>query len=361
MMVIEDEIRAIEEEIKKTPYNKATQHHIGKLKAKLAKLRDEAIKRASKKSHHGGYSVKKTGDATVVLVGPPSVGKSTLLNKFTNATSEVAAYDFTTLDVIPGAMEIQGAKIQLIDVPGLIEGASIGKGRGKEVISVVRTADMILLLTTVFEVERLELIEHELYNAGIRLNLDPPDVRIIKKDRGGIRINRTPIVQFDETLIKTVLSEYKIHNADIIIREDLTIDRLIDAILANRLYIPSLRIINKIDLVDRREIEQLRTIPNAVLISAETGEGLEELKKRIFRGLGFIHIYMKPPGKKADMEHPLIIKSGATVADVADKIHRDLKRSFKYAQVWGRSAKHEGQRIGLTHTLVDGDILRIVS
>lgn len=361
MMAIEDEIREIEEEIKKTPYNKATQHHIGKLKAKLSRLRDEAVKRASKKSHHGGYSVKKTGDATVVLVGPPSVGKSTLLNQFTNAVSEVAPYDFTTLDVIPGAMEIYGAKIQLLDVPGLIEGASMGKGRGKEVISVVRSADMILLLTTVFEVERLYAIEEELYNAGIRLNLQPPDVRIVKRDRGGIRINRTPNVTLDDDVIKAVLEEYKIHNADIILREDVTIDRLIDAILSNRRYIPSLRIINKMDLISSDELLKLKKIPNSVLISAKTGAGLKELEERIFTGLGFMRIYMKPPGKKADMQNPLIVKAGATVADVAEKIHRDFKKNFRYAQVWGRSAKHEGQRIGLSHRLSDEDILRIVS
>ncbi len=360
-MAIEDEIREIEEELKKTSYNKATQHHIGKLKAKIAKLREDIIKRASKKSHHGGYSVKKTGDATVVLVGAPSVGKSTLLNKLTNATSEVAAYDFTTLDVIPGVMDIYGAKIQLVDVPGLIEGAASGKGRGREVISVVRSADMIVLLTTVFEVERVKAIEEELYNAGVRLNLKPPEVKIVKQDRGGIRISKTPNVRLDDSLIKTVLGEYKIHNADIIIREDLGIDRLIDAILTNRIYVPSLRIINKIDLIDSRELEQFKALPNSVLISAETGKGLEELRHKIFESLGFIRIYMKPPGKRADLEKPLIIKSGATVADVTDKIHREFRRNFRYARVWGNSAKHEGQRIGPTHRLVDEDILMIVS
>ncbi len=360
-MGVEDKIREIEEELRKTPYNKATQYHIGRLKARLSRLRDEAVKRSSKKSQHNGYSVKKTGDATVVLVGPPSVGKSTILNRLTNATSEVASYDFTTLNVIPGVTEIHGAKIQLLDVPGLIEGAALGKGRGREVISVVRSADLILLVTTVFEIEQLDTLEKELYDAGIRLNIQPPDVRIIKRDRGGIRINKTPNVRMDDTLIKGVLGEYKIHNADIIIREDLTIDRLIDAILANRIYLPSIRVINKIDLIGRDELEPLRGMPDTVLISAATGEGLNDLKEMIFRGLGFIRIYMKPPGRKADLEHPLIVKTGATVADVAERIHRDLKRNFRYAQVWGSSAKHDGQRVGLTHRLADGDILRIVS
>jgi len=76
-MSLDEEITAIEDEIRKTPYNKATSHHIGKLKAKLSRLKEEVQKRASSKGGGEGYSVRKSGDATVVLVGYPSVGKST--------------------------------------------------------------------------------------------------------------------------------------------------------------------------------------------------------------------------------------------------------------------------------------------
>jgi len=119
MASIEEKIRELQEEIRRTKYNKATQHHIGRLKAKIARLREEAEARSRAKSGGGsGYAVRKSGDATVVLVGFPSVGKSTILNKLTNASSEVGAYDFTTLDVVPGVMEHRGASIQILDVPG---------------------------------------------------------------------------------------------------------------------------------------------------------------------------------------------------------------------------------------------------
>ncbi len=82
MSGLEDQIRELEEQSQKTPYNKATSKHIGRIKAKIARLRDEAVNRAMKSGGGGeGYSVKKSGDATVVLVGFPSTGKSTLLNQ----------------------------------------------------------------------------------------------------------------------------------------------------------------------------------------------------------------------------------------------------------------------------------------
>src|SRR5256886_17512484 len=114
MATLEEQIKSIEEEIQRTPYNKATQTPIGKLKAKVARLKDEQETRRLKSGGGGpSYAVKKSGNATVGLVGFPSVGKSTLLNAITDATSAVAAYDFTTLDVIPGLLEHRGAKIQV--------------------------------------------------------------------------------------------------------------------------------------------------------------------------------------------------------------------------------------------------------
>src|SRR5438552_3176144 len=160
-MAIDEQIKAVEDEIQKTPYNKATQHHIGRLKAKLARLKDEQETRRLKSGGGGpSYAVRKSGNATVGLVGFPSVGKSTLLNQITDATSAVAAYDFTTLDVIPGLMEHRGAKIQVLDMPGLIRGASKGRGRGKEVLSVARACDLILLMIDVFETHVDDLAVH---------------------------------------------------------------------------------------------------------------------------------------------------------------------------------------------------------
>ncbi len=360
-MSIQDDIQAVEDEIRKTSYNKATSHHIGRLKAKLARLRDDVQKRASAKSGGDGYSVRKSGDATVALVGFPSVGKSTLLNKLTDANSEVGAYEFTTLDVIPGVLDYKGATIQILDVPGLVRGAANGRGRGKEVISVVRNSNLVLFLLDVFQTEHYTVLMQELYDAGIRINMAPPDVVIKRKDRGGVVISTTSELDLPDDLIKAVLGEYKIHNAHVLIRENITVDQLIDVIMGNRIYIPAVTVINKVDMADETVLSGCREkFPEATFISANKGQNLEAVEDLIFDALDFIRIYMKPQGGPADMDEPMIVTDGVTVGDICDRLHRDFKRKFRYSQIWGPSAKHPGQRAGLDHLLYDGDILTVI-
>ena len=131
---IEDRIKELEERMAKTIPNKHTQKSINFIRSQLAKCRDELVRIASTKRGGGsGFGVKKSGDRQVAFIGYPSVGKSSLLNLLTegHTDSKVAAYDFTTLSAIPGMMEIEQAKIQLIDLPGIILGAASGRGRGR--------------------------------------------------------------------------------------------------------------------------------------------------------------------------------------------------------------------------------------
>ncbi|MHC1625427.1 MAG: OBG GTPase family GTP-binding protein, partial [Methermicoccaceae archaeon] len=346
MVSIEERIREIEDEIRKTPYNKATSHHIGRLKAKIARLREENEKRFSQKSSGESYAIRKGGHATAVLVGNPSVGKSTLLNALTGAKSEVAAYEFTTLKVMPGVMHYKGAEIQVLDVPGIIEGAARGRGRGREILSVVRSADIALLMVDAERPQQLDLIYRELHSAGIRLNTKRPNVTITKRPRGGINISSTVNLSLDKSVISAVLHEYRYHNADVLIREDITVDDLVDALSKRTVHLRGIIVFNKIDLCNTRELTKLRQeFPDASFISAEGNIGLEELKEKIYTELGFIRIYLKPQGKEPDMDEPLVVLHGSTVRDVCLKLHRDFIKKFRYAQVWGPSAKHEGQRV----------------
>ena len=125
---------------------------MGQLKAKLAKLRRELLSEGSGSGGGGagvGFDVARTGVATVGFVGFPSVGKSTLLSKLTGTHSEAAAYEFTTLTTVPGTIKYKGAKIQMLDLPGIIEGAKDGKGRGRQVIAVARSVNLIFLVLDV--------------------------------------------------------------------------------------------------------------------------------------------------------------------------------------------------------------------
>ncbi|MGC2440610.1 MAG: GTPase, partial [Nitrososphaeraceae archaeon] len=95
-------------------------------------------------------------------MGLPSVGKSTLLNALTNANSRTGSYQFTTLTAVPGMMEYNGSKIQILDLPGIVEGASKGRGLGRKVLSVARNADLVLMILDVFLPELLEMLINEL-------------------------------------------------------------------------------------------------------------------------------------------------------------------------------------------------------
>jgi len=211
----------------RTQKNKATSGHLGMLKAKLAKLRRELLEPAGGGGGGGGasrgdgFDVNKVGDARVGLVGFPSVGKSTLLNKLTGTFSEVAAYEFTTLTCVPGVIRYRGAKIQLLDLPGIIEGAKDGKGRGRQVISTARTCNLILIVLDCLKpLTHKRLIEHELKGFGIRLNKKPPAISFRKKERGGVALTCTAQdSKLDLDAVKAVLSEYKIHNADVHVRD----------------------------------------------------------------------------------------------------------------------------------------------
>ena len=298
----------------------------------------------------------------MALVGFPSVGKSTILNQITNAESKIGAYEFTTLEVIPGVMEYRGAQIQIFDIPGIISGAAHGRGRGREILSVARNSDLIVMVLDVFQPQHQELILEELNNIGIRPNQSPPDVRVKRRKIGGVKLDSTvPLSHMDEKSIRSILNEYGVHSADVLIREDVTMDRFIDSLDSSIVYIPLLIVVNKIDLVDALFLEKVkRKLPHALYIAADKQLNIDELKEEIFQQLELIRIYLKPQGQKADLEEPLIVRKGSTVENVARRLHRDFVRNFRHANVWGDSVKFPGQKIGLEHVLEDKDILRII-
>lgn len=349
-------IVAIEKEIREMPYHKATEHHIGRLRAKLAKLKDQVTERGNKKGGGGGFAVKQQGDATIVLIGFPSVGKSTLLNKLTNARSAVAPYEFTTVTVIPGMMGYKGAKIQILDVPGLIEGAAAGRGRGREVLSVIRGADLLLLLAQAERhEEEFRKIEEEFYKNGVRINRSAPKVSVKKMDKGGFVVRSSMKQDFDLTTVKEVAKEFGFNNAEITLREKLSFDELIDAFAKNRVYIPGLYVVNKIDLLpDKNRLNyHLIKEKDVIGISAQDGIGLDTLKEVIWEKLGLVRVYLRRSGASVDFEKPMIMRQKQTLLDVLQKIGSEFAQTKKGAKIWGPGAKYPGQEVSLSTPVRD--------
>lgn len=363
-MSIVEKIKEIENEMARTQKNKATANHLGLLKAKLAKLRRELLTPRSGSSGGGeGFDVAKTGVARIGFVGFPSVGKSTIMTKLTGTYSAVAEYEFTTLTTVPGVLHYNGAKIQILDLPGILEGAKDGRGRGKQVIAVARTCSMIYIVLDITKpIAQKKKIENELEGFGIRLNKTRPDITITKKDRGGVNIRSAcRLTHIDEDLIKTIFKEYRILNVDVMFRCDATADELIDVIEGNRVYIPAIYILNKIDNITYEELCLVSRIKDSIPVSAEKEWNLDGILEASWEKLALIRVYTKPRGKLPDYSTPVVLRENrCTIKDFCNSIHRGILAEFKNAIVWGKSVKHTPQRVGKEHVLMDEDVVQIV-
>jgi len=368
-MSVLEKIANIESEMAKTQKNKATNGHLGLLKAKLAKLRASLMAEGTKSGGGGGtiagFEVSKTGDARVGFVGFPSVGKSTLLNKMTGQESEVAAYEFTTLTCVPGIFYHKGAKIQLLDLPGIVEGAKDGRGRGKQVISTAYSCSVILVILDVMKpLMQKKKIEYELEGTGIRLNKKPPNIMLKRREKGGIAISIAPgndLVDCDIETVTDVLKEYRMLNVALRINCNATIDEIIDVIEGNRKYVPCLYVMNKIDQITIEELDIISDTPHNVPVCAHHEWNLDGLADKIWEYMGLFRIYTKPKGQIPDYTAPVILPSDrCTIADFCLRIHRSLLPQLKAALVWGSSAKHTPQRCGKTHELMDEDVVQII-
>lgn len=360
MLTIDEQIAQIEEVLRKTPHHKATNGFIGAMRAKIARLRDREIEATGKHGGGGkGFQVKKQGDATVVLVGPPSSGKSTLINRLTNAESKVAPYAFTTVTVIPGMLKYKEAYIQILDIPGLIEGAKEGRGRGREVLAVARGADLLVVMTDVERINLMPKMLAELEGAGIRINKSKPDVIIEKRAEGGLEIQSNIKQGVDRETVKEIAREYGIKNGIISLKENVSEDRLFDAFSENRVYIPAIFIMNKVDTSAESKHYKLKS--NFILnISAETGFGIQKLIDEIWNALKFVTVYLVKPDEEPGLNNPIIMKEGDNLGDVALKIGADFAESKKLVKIWGASAKFPGQEVSFETKILNGMQIRFL-
>jgi len=280
----------------------------------------------------------------------------------TNAQSKIAPYAFTTVSVIPGMMEYKNARIQILDVPGLIQGAEEGKGRGREVLSVVRGSDLLVIISEPSKTTAFDSITKALEHNGIRLNKTRPDIRIDKKMGGGIIVHSNLRQDYSTKTIKEVAQEFGVKNAEITLKERVNFEELMDAFSKNRVYVPAIYVANKSDLLDTEHKEKISSQfkESFMFISAETKDGIASLKEEFWKKLNLVSIYLVSKNEEPNTNHPMILKIGTTLKQIAEKIGADFAFSKSNAMIWGPGSKFSGQQVSLSTRAIEGMMIKFI-
>jgi ribosome-interacting GTPase 1 len=307
----QEKMKALEEMMATIPKHKGTEKMRAMLKTRMAKLKEAAQARPAGARHGPSFHVEKTGSGQVVVIGPPNSGKSRLIAGLTGAQPEVGDYPYTTRAPAPYMMKFENIKIQLIDTPPVAP-----EEVETELAELIKTADGVLLVLDLADQETPSVLENLLSKfKEKRLELatedssQPPEAgHFVKKTL--IVANKCDGPQAEENL--AFLKEYFGHGHS---------------------FSP---------------------------VSALRGDGLEDLRKKIFLLLNVIRAYSKVPGKKADHNDPFSLKRGTTVIDLARAVHKDFFEKFKYARVWRKgSLSLQGQMINRDFVLEDEDIVEL--
>ena len=244
--------------------------------------------------HRDSIAVRREGAAQIALVGPPNVGKSSLLQALSEIQIKTGDYPFTTLRPVPALTRIGGVLVQLVEIPGLIEGASEDRGGGRALLGVLRSADAIVYCC--------------------RADGDPAELEVVLTEIEAAGIEKPALLAATRADEATPAS----------------VTRL-------RATFPSLEVV-PVSIIDEGSLEAFRSA--------------------VWRLTGLVRVRLRKDGE-VDAE-PLALHPGATVADVADRVHHDLGATFRGARIWGPSARFEGQRVGREHEVADEDVVEIL-
>lgn len=311
-----ERLAALREMLRAIPKHKGTEHLQGDIKARIRELTDELAgpKKGGAKTGPP-TTIRPEGAAQIALVGPPNSGKSSLHVRLTGSHAEVGAYPFTTQYPMPGMMPVEDIHFQLVDLPPISPEHPV-----PWIANALQPADACLLVVDLKEpgvVERVVAL-HDLL-----------------RERRVILTGRWPV------------------DGDPDDGDDLFTKVL-----------PTLLITTKAEDVDESD-EELTVLEDLagvdyphLAVSTETGRGLDQLGRFLFDHLDVVRVYTKIPGKDADMDRPYTLRTGSTVVDVAELVHRDLAEDLRFARLWGRSG-FDAQQVGRDHEVADGDILEL--
>jgi ribosome-interacting GTPase 1 len=306
----EDKLAALREMWVLLPKHKASEKVQMDLKCRISELTDqiEQEKSGPKKAAPGTFRFPKQGAGQVVFLGPPNAGKSLLLSKLTKAKPAVAAHPFTTREPVPGMMDHEDVRVQLIDLPPV-------------------TADF-----------------YESFVTDITRAADAAVLFLDLGDDDGPAATQAVIDRMKQA--RRLLVPKRTDD------DDPTTYALPTLIAANKSDVEAA------DLRLEMAREALDPAFPLVVVSAETGAGLPGLRQAIYDRLGVVRIYSKLPGKPADMTSPFTVPIGATVSEFAGCVHTDYEDGMKSARVWGSGA-FDGQAVGRDHVLQDKDVVEL--
>jgi small GTP-binding protein len=130
----------------------------------------DATRMRSRVVHRDSIAVRREGAAQIALVGAPNAGKSSLLQALSSVQIKTGDYAFTTTRPVPALTRIGGVLVQLVEIPGLIDGASADRGGGRALLGVLRNADAIVFCHACdAPLAELETVRREVAAAGIDL------------------------------------------------------------------------------------------------------------------------------------------------------------------------------------------------
>jgi len=307
----QERLEIMQEMMALMPKHKATEKLQAQLKTKISKLKEEMERQTSAK-HGVSYVIPKQGAGQVVVLGPPNAGKSMLIKALTGADPEVGDYPFTTRMPAPYMMKYENVRVQLVDLPpmtpDLMESWQV---------ELVKIADAALIVVDLADAEAPSLLESL--------------VAALKEKR----------IEF--------------------VREDY--EPPADAPYGPPFRRRTLLIANKSDLdAGGANLEALKLFFESQLavlpVSAATGEGIEDLKKRVYDFLHVIRVYSKVPGKKPDHNEPFVMSRGTTVIEMARAVHKDFAEKLNYARLW-RGTEYSGQMVNRDFVLQDEDVCEL--
>lgn len=316
----QERLEHLREMLRVIPKHKGTDHLQADLKTRIKELTSELAgpKKTGARTGPATY-VHPEGAAQVALLGPPNTGKSALHDRLTGSHAASEAYAFTTHYPQPGMFDYQDVSFQLVDLPPVSPQHPV-----PWIGNALQSADGCLF---VVDVSRPGCVEETV--AAQQLLADRKVVLSSTWPKDG-----EPEVDDEE-------------------------DPFI-------LYLPTVLVASKADLVDhaRDELEVLEELTGldcpVLSVSAQSGEGLDELGAFLFDQLAVVRVYTKKPGEDVDDGKPYTVRQGDTVLDVARLVHREIAESLKYARLFGGSG-FEGQQVGRDHVVSDGDVLELHS